>query len=83
MAVTVELEASFGEGFLPCPAVTEKSWLGEHREPPGVIPALSCLPRRSAQISYPGATVTRPTLDAWARSWLMNWWPAAGEGHLH
>lgn len=76
--------ASFGEGFLlPGPAVAEKSWLGEHQEPPGVIAALSCLPRRSPQNSFPGATVTRRTLAAWARSWLMTWWPAAGKSHLH
>ncbi|XP_006503013.1 NADH-cytochrome b5 reductase-like isoform X4 [Mus musculus] len=38
--------------------------------------------RRSPQNSFPGATVTRPILAAWARSWLLNWWPAAGESRL-
>lgn len=39
--MAVELGASVGEGFLPCLAVAEKSWLGEHQEPPGVITLLS------------------------------------------
>lgn len=80
--VAVEIAASFGEGFLPCTAVAEKSCLGKRQEPPGVIAALSCLPRRAPQNSFPGATVTRPILAAWARSWFMNWWPAAGESRL-
>lgn len=33
VAVAVELGASFGDGFLPCPVVAGKSWCGEHQDP--------------------------------------------------